>query len=216
MRVLLTKKRLVEGVEFLCSKDTHLRTIVDRLGSPPQWYRKQGFRTLLYLILEQQVSLASARAIWNKLVAFQQSEPTPSTFLELTDEELRSVGFSRQKIRYGRLLSEAIISRRIKLNHLQRSDDAYVHAKLTAIKGIGRWTADVYMMEAMRRADIWPVGDLALATSVTEVFGLQVRPNEAALEIIGKKFKPWRSVAARILWHHYLSDPRRKGSVKPT
>lgn len=216
MRLLLTKKRLAEGVELLCSKDKRLRSVVDRLGSPPQWYRRPGFRTLLYLILEQQVSLASARAIWNKLVALKQSEPTPSKFLEITDEELRSVGFSRQKIRYGRLLSEAIILRRIKLDQLQRFDDVNVHAKLTAITGIGRWTADVYMMEAMRRADIWPVGDLALATSVTEVLGLQGRPNVADLEIIGTRFKPWRSVAARIFWHHYLSDPKRKRSPKPT
>ena len=216
MRLLLTKKRLAEGVEFLCSKDAHLNSIVERLGAPPQWYRKPGFRTLLYLILEQQVSLASARAIWNKLIAFQQSEPNPVRFLKLTDEELRSIGFSRQKIRYGRLLSETIISGKIKLDQLQRLDDADVHAKLTSITGIGRWTADVYMMEAMRRADIWPVGDLALVASVTEVLGLQVRPNEAALEIIGAKFKPWRSVAARIFWNHYLSKPARKRSIKPT
>jgi len=213
---ILTRARLAEGVAVLCARDDRLRAVVNQFGPPPQWYRPPGFRTLLYLILEQQVSLASARATWEKLVALLGEEPTPDLFLGLTDDALRSAGFSRQKTRYGRLLARAVQDRSLKPDRLQSLDDDAVRARLTAITGIGNWTADVYMMEAMRRPDIWPVGDLALAVAAQEVLGLPERPDEAALREIGGGWRPWRAVAARILWHHYLSTPRRGGGAKPT
>ena len=216
MNRILTRARLAEGVAVLCARDDRLRAVVNQFGPPPQWYRPPGFRTLLYLILEQQVSLASARATWEKLVALLGEEPTPDLFLGLTDDALRSAGFSRQKTRYGRLLARAVQDRSLKPDRLQSLDDDAVRARLTAITGIGNWTADVYMMEAMRRPDIWPVGDLALAVAAQEVLGLPERPDEAALEEIGGGWRPWRAVAARILWHHYLSTPRRGGGAKPT
>ncbi len=216
MNRILTRARLAEGVAVLCARDDRLRAVVNQFGPPPQWYRPPGFRTLLYLILEQQVSLASARATWEKLVALLGEEPTPDLFLGLTDDALRSAGFSRQKTRYGRLLARAVQDRSLKPDRLQSLDDDAVRARLTAITGIGNWTADVYMMEAMRRPDIWPVGDLALAVAAQEVLGLPERPDEAALREIGGGWRPWRAVAARILWHHYLSTPRRGGGAKPT
>lgn len=214
---ILTKARLLEGVDWIAARDTDLAGVVDRFGPPPLWSRPQGFRTLLYLILEQQVSLASARATWEKLTARLDGEdPTPESFLALSDDDLRRVGFSRQKTRYGRLLAEEVTSGTLRLDRMQRLEDAQVQARLTAITGIGRWTAEVYMMEALRRPDIWPVGDLALAVAVEKVKGLPARPDVKTLEEMGEAWRPWRAVAARIFWHYYLNVVRNAAGAKPT
>ena len=215
MKTLITKKQLDLCVAELCERDAKLRLLVARIGPPPQWYRPPGFRTLLYLILEQQVSLASARAAWNKLVTRLGREPSPEAFLRLSDQQLRDAGLSRQKIHYGRTLAEAVLNRVLKLDKLQSLDDTSVRESLTKIKGIGGWTADIYMLEALRRPDIWPIGDLALVVSAQEVFGLDERPSAELLEELGDGWRPWRSVAARILWHNYLSNPKRRGGDKP-
>lgn len=177
------------------------------------WAREPGFPTLLYIILEQQVSLASARAAFDRLRA-AVAPLTPQGFLELDDAALKVIGFSRQKAGYGRHLARAILEGRLDLAALSAREDALVRSELTRIKGIGPWTADIYLLMALRRPDVWPVDDLALAAAVQRVKGLDRRPTPEELEEVGSAWQPWRAVAARLLWHYYLSEPsgRRTGS----
>jgi DNA-3-methyladenine glycosylase II len=160
--------------------------------------------------LEQQVSLASARAAYDRLVS-ATGRLVPERFLALSDAELKVIGFSRQKTAYGRALAEAIREGRLDLAGLETLDDAEVKTRLTAIKGIGSWTADIYLLMSLRRPDSWPSGDLALAVAVQRVKRLRKRPTPERLQRVGEVWRPWRAVAARILWHYYLSSPRRKG-----
>jgi DNA-3-methyladenine glycosylase II len=168
------------------------------------WEREPGFPTLLLTILEQQVSLASARAAYEKLLAIA-APLTPGRFLELDDSELKTAGFSRQKTRYGRELAMAILAGQLDLNRLRALSDEDARAELTRVKGVGRWTADIYLLLAMRRPDIWPIGDLALVTAVRQAMGLAAAPAPSQMEAIGAAWRPWRAVAARLLWHFYLS-----------
>jgi DNA-3-methyladenine glycosylase II len=179
--------------------------VVKRFGAPPLWARESGFSTLLHIILEQQVSLASAKAAHNKLLEIA-SPLTPRRFLKLDDLTLKAVGFSRQKTSYGRELARSILEGVLDLEALSAMDDATVRSELVKIKGIGRWTADIYLLMVLRRPDIWPVGDLALATAAQRVKGLKARPTADELDEISSPWKPWRAVAARILWHYYLSE----------
>jgi len=170
------------------------------------WERESGFSTLLHIILEQQVSLASARAAHNKLLELV-SPLTPESFLQLDDTTLKTVGFSRQKTAYGRNLAQSIVDGILNLNALTAMDDASVRSELIKIKGIGRWTADIYLLMVLRRPDVWPTGDLALAVAAQRVKNLAVRPTDEQLVEMSVRWRPWRAVAARILWHYYLSDP---------
>jgi DNA-3-methyladenine glycosylase II len=191
-------------VRELAGIDTDLAAVVTKYGPPPLWVREPGFPTLVYIILEQQVSLASARALFAKLQ--KAVKPlTPGRFLKLTEGEMRVLGFSRQKTLYTRLLAQAIQKRQFTLHTLHELPDDHVREKLVALKGVGNWTADIYLMSALRRPDIWPVGDLALATAVQEVKRLRKRPSPERLEKMSAPWKPWRAVAARMFWHHYLS-----------
>ena len=202
-QIILNEDLFAEGVRVLSVRDAHLAEVVKKYGQPPLWIREPGFPTLIYIILEQQVSLASARAAYNRLL--QAVEPlTPRRFLKLTDTELKTIGFSRQKTLYTRLLAEEIANRRLDLKKLHASQDQDAHNRLTALKGIGNWTADIYLLSALRRPDIWPVGDLALATAVQEVKRLRKRPSPEKLEKLSQPWKPWRAVAARLFWHAYL------------
>jgi DNA-3-methyladenine glycosylase II len=197
---------MAQGLRVLAERDADLARILADLGPPPMWAREPGFATLIHIILEQQVSLASARAAYERLLA--AADPlTPVRFLALDDATLREIGFSRQKAGYGRGLAQAIVEGRLDLSEaaLGGMDDEGVRAALTQIKGIGPWTADIYLLMALRRPDIWPRGDLALATAVQRVKGLEARPTEDELEEIGAAWRPWRAVAARLLWHYYLS-----------
>ena len=178
--------------------------MVDRFGLPPFWTREPGFVTLVHIILEQQVSLASAQAALDRLKI--EADPlTPESLLSLDDETLRRVGFSRQKTRYARLLAHAVLSGDLNLDGMVDLPDHEAQSALTALKGIGPWTADVYLLMALRRADMWPIGDRALVVAAREVKGLDHDPSPAEMREIGAAWQPVRAVAARILWHHYLS-----------
>jgi len=216
MTGVLTQPRYKVALAEICEMDSDLAGVVEKFGPPPIWRRPAGFRTLLYLILEQQVSLASARATYEKLVARLGAEPEPKAFLALGDDDLRAVGFSRQKTRYGRVLSEAVSDGSLKLDGLRRRDDEAAKAELMQLPGIGHWTADIYLMEALGRPDVWPVGDLALQVGAQRVKGLDGRPDQDALMEIGEAWRPWRAVAARILWHYYLNTARKGQGDKPT
>ena len=200
----LSDDGLQRAVRLLSRRDADLRGVVKQFGAPPMWARESGFSTLLHIILEQQVSLASARAAHNKLLELA-SPLTPQLFLKMDDATLKAVGFSRQKSLYGRELARSIVEGLIDLDALGSMDDAAVRSELVKIKGVGRWTADIYMLMVLRRPDVWPTGDLALAVAAQKVKRLQTRPTPDELDEISAPWKPWRAVAARILWHYYLS-----------
>jgi DNA-3-methyladenine glycosylase II len=200
----LTDATLSGALADLAGRDPRLARIAAEYGPPPLWAREPGFPTLLRTILEQQVSLASARAAYDKLLAVV-APLTPERFLELDDAMLKAAGFSRQKTRYGRELAAAIVSGQLDLDGLQALDDEDARAALTRVKGIGRWTADIYLLMALRRPDIWPAGDLALATAARQALELTATPDQGRMEAIGADWRPWRAAAARLLWHYYLS-----------
>jgi DNA-3-methyladenine glycosylase II len=206
----LTVARLAEAVEDLVARDADLAGIVARYGPPPLWHREPGFPTLLHIMLEQQVSLASARAAFERL-GHVAVPLTPARFLELTDEELLVIGFSRQKARYGRALASAVGSGALELKGLDRLDDEAVHRALRSIPGIGPWTSTIYLLMVLGRPDVWPVGDIALAASVGEVKRLGRRPDAIEMAELGEAWRPWRSVAARLFWHDYLGRRGRTG-----
>lgn len=210
---VLDELAFARGVSELARRDAHLAEVVAQHGTPPFWTREPGFATLLYIILEQQVSLASAKATYAKLLA-EVKLLTPRRFLKLTTRQLKRVGFSRQKMLYARLLAKEMASRRLQLPALHGMDDEAVRARLTALKGIGPWTAENYLLMALRRPDVWPAHDLALQIAVQQVKGLRKRPTPDKLEKMSEAWRPWRSVATRIFWHHYLST-RRKKSLSP-
>lgn len=205
MTARLNKKSLIKAVEYLEARDRQLKLVVSKFGPPPLWKREEGFKTLIYIILEQQVSLTSAKAAYEKLLK-KTGSITSVNFLKLSDAELKSIGFSRQKTSYSRNLAEAIITERLNLTELSDLNDAQAKEQLMNIKGIGPWTADIYLLRALGRPDIWPNGDIALASAVQKLKGVASRPSFEELNRMSLKWKPWRAVAARILWHYYLSE----------
>lgn len=209
----MTQAALLEGTAFLARGDSDLAQVVETLGPPPLWAREPGFATLIYIILEQQVSLASARAAFRRLTE-AVTLVTPASFLKLDDADLKAIGFSRQKMAYGRILAQAVLDGDLNLEALQTLDDNDVRIRLTKLKGIGRWTADIYLMEALLRPDIWPASDLALAVAVQRVKRQAELPGPRVLEELGEMYRPWRSVAARLFWHHYLSSPPRRSETR--
>ncbi len=202
--VHVTEEFFAEAVRELTERDADLARVVEKYGVPPLWVREPGFPTLVYIILEQQVSLASARALYQKLEK-AVSPFTPEKFLKLTEVEMRQLGFSRQKAHYTRILADAINQKQFDLDALHELHDDHARERLVALKGIGRWTSDIYLLSALRRPDIWPVGDLALATAVQEVKKLRKRPSPEKLEKMSAPWKPFRAIAARLFWHAYLS-----------
>ena len=178
-------------------------------GDPPLWRRATGFTTLVHIILEQQVSLKSAKAMLVRLQRVIQPFE-PQRFLDLGDAHLRSLGVTRQKSAYLIDLSASIVNGQLSFTKLARMSDDDARLALTRIKGIGLWSADVYLLMAMRRADIWPAGDLALAVAMKELKGLAARPDHRELEQLAEKWRPLRAVAARMLWQYYLGSRRRQ------
>ncbi|HEV8402315.1 MAG TPA: hypothetical protein VGQ31_04700 [Candidatus Limnocylindrales bacterium] len=201
---------LAIAVADLAARDVDLAGIVTRHGPPPLWDRAPGFATLLHIVLEQQVSLASAQAAFDRLRA--AADPlTPAGFLELSDAELLAIGFSRQKARYGRALANAVVDRSLDLDGLDELEDDAVHEALQAIPGIGPWTSTIYLLMVLGRPDVWPVGDIALAESIGQVKRLGRRPDAVEMARLGDAWRPWRSVAARLFWHDYLARRGRSG-----
>jgi DNA-3-methyladenine glycosylase II len=199
----ITTESIPTLVAQLTGSSKVMRSIVSRYGMPPAWRREPGFASLVYAIIEQQVSLASARAVYERLVA-AVGELTAERFMALSAEELRALGFSRQKIEYCRGLAEQIVSARLNLAELDTAPDEVIRETLTAIRGIGSWTADVYLLHSLGRPDIWPVGDLALQVAIQEELRLLERPTQSQVAELGEQWRPWRSVAARVFWHGYL------------
>ena len=200
----LSRRSFDQALDDLQDVDCDLGGVLSRLGPPPLWNREPGFPTLVHIILEQQVSLASAKAAFDKLS--DTIEPLePESFLTLDDATLTSVGFSGQKGRYCRELAHALIKNTLNLEALPSLPDEGVRAELEKVTGIGPWTSHIYLLMALLRPDVWPPGDLALAVAVQDIKGLDHRPRPEELQEIAERWRPWRSVAARILWHHYLN-----------
>ena len=203
----LTVRTLRRAARELGAADPQLGVSVERYGPPPLWSRDPSYATLVHLILEQQVSLASAQAAFDRLRAALGGSVEPEPLLHLTDEELRAIGFSRQKAGYARTLANAMLDG-FDLGALASMPDDEVRKALIAMPGIGPWTADIYLTMCLLRPDVWPHGDLALATSARDLLDLDERPTFADLGQIAERWQPYRAVAARILWHDYL---RRRG-----
>ena len=200
----MNQSALMEGVRYLAEEDSLLAKAVSTCGPPPLWGMEQGFHTLIRIILEQQVSLASAKAAYDRLA--RTIHPVgPSSFLSLTDAALKQIGFSRQKTRYGRELANAIIDGELDLAGVDRLNDVDAKRELMTITGIGSWTADIYLLRALGRVDIWPLGDLALEVAIQRLKGWKRRPTKEKLLRVSSRWRPWRSAAARILWHYYLT-----------
>ncbi len=199
----LDQTTLHRAAAELAARDARLAAILASHGPPPLWAREQGFPTLLHIILEQQVSLASARAAFDKLAAVA-APLTPERFLELDDVTLKAVGFSRQKARYGRELAAALVSGSLDVDKIEELEDDAARAALMRVVGIGRWTADIYLLMALLRPDVWPAGDLALTVAAVEALGLPAAPAQAELAELAAAWQPWRAVAARLLWQAYL------------
>lgn len=207
---MITPAEFGRIVEVLASRDKSLASVLERYGMPPLWAREPGFPTLLHIILEQQVSLASAKTAFDRLCAAIGRPPAPAKFLTLDDAQLKAIGFSRQKTRYGRELSRAIVEGRLDLDTLATADEDTVRAELTKLPGIGNWTVDVYLLLALQRPDAFASTDLALLISVQRLKKLKARPTPLQFEAMADKWRPYRACAARLLWHAYLSERAAK------
>ena len=184
------------------------RRIHEQYGPPPNWSRPEGFVSLSKIILEQQVSLASANAHFLKLSGMLK-EFTPQEILKLSDAQMLQGQVSRQKANYLRELSSALLSKQLQLEQLSRCDEAKIRAQLMAIKGIGVWTSDIYLMFCLQAKDVFPIGDIAVVNTVKELTRAQTR---AAILRLSSKWRPYRSLATYYLWHCYLSSRRNRNA----
>jgi DNA-3-methyladenine glycosylase II len=188
--------------------------ILERCGAPRFRRRRNGFETLLHIILEQQVSIDAAAAMFRRLN--EECSPLgPATFLALDEATLRRCGFSRQKARYGRGLAESVASGALDFARLAATGDEEALTVLVDLKGIGRWSAEIYLIFALGRDDIWPAADLGLQLGVAAELELAARPGERELREIGERWRPWRSVAACLFWQSYLHARNRAAPVLP-
>lgn len=200
----LTKTSLASAAQHLAKRDKDLAAILKAYGPPPMWSRKPGFATLVQIILEQQVSLASAASMYKRL-SENVTPFGPDRVIELGAPHLKSLGLTRQKTAYCIHLAESINSNSLNLRGLSKMNDEDAKAALMQVKGIGSWSADIYLLMVLRRPDIWPTSDLALATAVTKLKKLKQRPAVDHLFRIAAGWRPFRSVAARMLWQYYLA-----------
>jgi DNA-3-methyladenine glycosylase II len=210
MAIKIDRKTMTVAVEELAARDADFARVHGQVGIPSLRSRPAGFATLLKIICAQQVSTASARAIIGRLEA--AAKPlTAESFLTLDDVVLQGIGFSRAKAAYGRGLAEAVRDGHLRLKSIARMDDETAIEALVQIKGIGRWSAEIYLLFALRRPDLWPVDDLAIVEAVRRLKGLDERPTRAEMIDLGEAWRPWRSVAARMLWHYYNTVPAESG-----
>ena len=201
---VLTQQTLALAARELAKRDKLLSQIFKSHGDPPMWRRATGFPTLVHIILEQQVSLRSGKAMFDRLNSAIQPFDA-AEFLKRGEMHLRGLGVTRQKSAYLVHLSSLIVTGDLRLTKLGRMGDEEVRTSLMKVKGIGAWSADVYLLMAMRRSDIWPSGDLALAVAAKDLYGLEKRPTPEELELLAEKWRPNRAVAARMLWQYYLA-----------
>lgn len=190
--------------KLLTSYDDDLKFILDTYGYPPMWTRPNTFETLVHIILEQQVSLASALAALNKLRE-RLKDITPEGVLKLTDEELKACYFSRQKTAYIKDLAAALVNKTVDLTLIEKLENDDVRIQLSKLKGIGNWTIDIYLMFVLRRIDIFPIGDLAAVNALKKLKKLPPTISREEILELTLPWQPYRTVATMLLWHYYLS-----------
>ena len=208
----LTQETFQRGITKLSVQDSDLADIISKWGNPPFWTHAPGFPGIVMAILAQQVSLESAQATFTKLEK-ATGTVNPESFLSLEDKTLRAIGFSRQKTSYVQALARGIVGGNINLEALRVMKNSAVRKSLMKVRGIGAWTADTYLLFSLRRPDAWPSGDLALAKAIQELKRWPTTPGYDEVDRIANRWRPWRAVAARILWHHYLSERGRATSI---
>ncbi|WP_157218731.1 DNA-3-methyladenine glycosylase family protein [Flavisphingomonas formosensis] len=198
----LTADRIREAMDALAAIEPAFARGLERVGYPEPRVRARGYETLLRTIVGQQVSVSSAAAVWAKLGEILGPARDPAAIAAASDQDLRAAGFSRQKSAYARSLADEVLSGRLDLEALPADDEAAI-AALTAVKGIGRWSAEIYLLFAEGRPDIWPAGDLAVQIEVGRILGLNSRPDERATRALAERWRPHRGSAAIFSWHHY-------------
>lgn len=208
----LDESTFIAACDLLVEEDEQLAMLSNRWGLPEFWQREPGFKTLVWLILEQQVSLESGAAMYGR-VAELVGEVTPHSVGDAGEEALRSIGVTRQKTSYLLDLARRLVGGQLDLESLVHQPTEQARATLLSIRGIGPWTADAYLLSALRRPDMWPVGDRALQVGTAEALGMDSVPDEEELELLAEPWRPVRAVAARLIWHAYLSE---RGRVEPT
>ncbi|MEH6545902.1 MAG: hypothetical protein V7701_05715 [Sneathiella sp.] len=205
---------LTVALDYLKNADTDFATALSVIKPLPDRSKPPGFQTLSEIIIEQQVSLASAAAIWKRMTA-AISPFTPDALLKFNETQLRELGLSQQKAKYCRALATDILEKRLILSELPDLEDNAVIEQLTQVKGIGRWTAEIYMMACLGHTDIWPAGDVALQSAMGHLKGHDVRPSIEQMDILAEPLRPYRTIAARILWRYY-ADVVQAGKRKRT
>ncbi len=207
----LTRATLAAGVRALSRRDPDLAALAARNGLPPMWARRPGYPTLVHIVLEQQVSIVAARTLFRRVRA-ALGGMTPELVAERGALGLHRLGLTRQKASYCHALALAVIDGSLSLSRIASADDASGRSTLLALRGIGPWSADIYDLMALRRPDVWPVGDLALAVALHEVKRLRLRPDAGRQLEMSAAWAPWRSVAARLRWHYYLTTRRARAN----
>ncbi|MBB3911400.1 DNA-3-methyladenine glycosylase family protein [Sphingomonas desiccabilis] len=200
----LSAEQLREALDALAAIEPAFAAALGRVGYPPPRIREPGYATLLRTIVGQQVSVHAAAAVWRRLEEALGDVEDPARLAAASDETLRAAGLSRQKIGYARSLAEEVASGRLDLAALPEDDEEAI-AALTRIKGIGRWSAEIYLLFAEGRSDIWPAGDLAVQVEVGRILGHAERPNEKLVRVLAEAWRPHRGAAAILAWHHYNS-----------
>ena len=201
----LSAEQLETAMAALCEIEPAFAVAVGNAGHPAPRISERGFATLLRTIVGQQVSVASAAAVWNKLDAVVGGAGDPAKIAAASDETLRSAGLSRQKLGYARSLADEVTSGRLDLTNLPEDDEEAI-AALVRVKGIGRWSAEIYLLFAEGRTDIWPAGDLAIQIEVGRILGHETRPSEKLTREVAEAWRPHRGAAAIFAWHHYQAD----------
>lgn len=199
----ITEHRLRLGTGQLAERDPDLHRIVTRLGYPPMWNREPGFASLVHIILEQQISIKAAATVFRRLDS-HLGGLSPESVLRAGQQGLRQFGLTKQKARYCVELASRIASGQLDLADIEKREDDTGRRDLLAVPGLGPWTVDIYFMTALRRPDVWPSGDLALAWSIQDIKQLHALPTKTEQLEIASQWSPWRAVAARLLWMHYL------------
>jgi len=203
----LTTETIRQHLDTLAEKDAHMAAALELVGYPAARERGRDFATLLRVIVGQQLSVKAAATISGRVEALLDGSPTPDAVMQIDDDALRGAGLSRQKISYVRSLCDTVRDGTLDIDELPSLSDDEVIKAITAVKGLGVWSAHMFMMFSLGRPDVWPVGDLAVRVGIGRIVGLEDRPGEKQAEALGERWRPYRSSVALLSWHYYSNAP---------